>query len=108
MLLKALSVHLYELHKVEVTEFFAFFSPCPIKCILLRAQIIRNSVRIVVDLNQLVSIEKFIKATRKIHVSLQFLPLGISQHYTVHMSLLFLQHGNKTVTVSGYQPGTGG
>lgn len=80
-----------------------FFFLCPIKCILLTAWIIRNSVLIVVDLNQLVNTEK--KADTKIHVSPQFLPLIISQHCMVHMALLSLQHGNKSVTVSGYQLG---
>jgi hypothetical protein len=97
MLLKVLSVHLYELIRIEVTQFFAFFFPCPIRCILLTAWIIRNYFLIVVDLVQLVNIKKFIKAARKIHVYLQFLPLFISQHYAVHMALLFLQHGNKAV-----------
>jgi len=45
------------------------------------------------------------KADMKIHVSPQFLPLIISHHYTVHMALLFLQHGNTSVTVSEYQSG---
>lgn len=43
------------------------------------------------------------KADMKIHVSPRFLPFIISHHYTLHVALLFLQHGNKSVTVSGYQ-----
>jgi hypothetical protein len=103
--LKALSVHLYELVRVEVTVFFFWlvFFPSPIKCILLTAWIIRNSVLIVVDLNQLVNIEK---------KSWYENPCVSSVPPTHHFTAVYSAHGtavlttcNKSVTVSGYQSG---
>jgi uncharacterized protein with PQ loop repeat len=84
-------MHFHKLVKLEVTASIScYFFPLAITCILLTVWIIRNYLLIVVALDQLVNIQKLIKAARNIYTTLQLLPLLISQHYTAHVALLFV------------------